>query len=77
MGRRRMLWEKKARQGSVDGMIPHSNVQGLGIRGTGVDGSTLTPGKGTGVICTRAMSPEMERKVTRWAADAGKKKKRR
>ena len=76
MGRRRLLWEKRARQGDVERMIPHHNVQGLGISGTGVDGSTLTSGKGVGTTCTRAMSPEMVQKVTRWAADAGKKKKR-
>ena len=76
MGRRRLLWEKRASQGNVQEMIPRHNVQGLGISGTGVDGSTLTPGKGVGVICTRAMSPEMEQKVTRWAAGAGTKKRR-
>lgn len=75
MGRRRLLWEKRALQGDVERMIPRYNVQGLGISGTGIDGSTLTPGKGTSTICTRAMSPEMVQKVTRWAAEAGKKKR--
>jgi len=76
MGRRRLLWEKKSRQGDVGGMIPNRNVEGRGVSGTGVDGNTLTPGKGAGTICTRAMSPEMEQKVTRWAREASTKKRR-
>ena len=76
MGRRRLLWEKKALQGDVNRMIPYHNVEGRGVRGTGVDGSTVTPGTGAGTICTRAMSRDMQNKVTRWVIEAGKKKRR-
>lgn len=76
MGRRRVLWVKKSLQGDVDRMIPRRDVQGLGIRGTGIEGSTLTPGKGAGNICTRAMSLKKETMIKRWAVEFGKKKRR-
>lgn len=76
MSRRKLLWIKKDAQGDVEIMFPHKNVAGLGVRGTGVTEKSSGAGKGTGTICTRAMSTEMQLKIKRWISDIGKKKRK-
>ena len=74
MSRRKLLWRKRDLQGDVETMFPHSNVEGLGRRGTGAVEKTSGVGKGIGNICTRAMSTEMQMKIKRWISETPKRK---
>lgn len=74
MSRRNLLWKKKDGQGDVEGMFPHSNVEGLGRAGTGALEKSSGAGKGIGTICTRAMSTEMQSKIKRWISEKPKKR---
>ena len=74
MSRRKLSWLKKVEQGDVEMMFPHRNVEGRGVRGTGVAEKTSGAGKGTGKICTRAMSVEMQSKIKRWVSEPRKRK---
>ena len=74
MSRRKLLWKKRDTQGDVAAMFPTKNIEGRGIRGTGVTEKASGAGKGTGTICTRAMSTEMQAKVRRWISETPKRK---